>query len=277
MELSQETRTKLDSITITNIQSYSEICDEMRTWIKKLDLVILAFEKNEDLSLENKNQVLLNLQMLCEYQLLIGLIWLDITSAFRIYLNAKEKYEVIYAAKQLIITINEGYKRIYHFIIPNEKGDAKLKHRNNSFWIKEVGGLIKQELPHMLDQFDEISLSLNSYFELNLENIKAQRDLGIHYPENPSKAFDMLINLDIETIAVKIIPFMDILTKMTNFTKQILFEYNRLQNQKTYDIFNKNIEKIENLKLNFKDKPQIVDILTDFQKKIVELNMNPFA
>ena len=71
-----------------------------------------------------------------------------------------------------------------------------------------------------------------------MEGIKQQRVLAIHYGENKndkkiSNVYEMLINLDIEEISKKVIPFMEILTDMIHFCTDLFTEYNKLLEQKT--------------------------------------------
>lgn len=84
---------------------------------------------------------------LLEYRLFIGILILDLLSATRIYLNGKFQYEGIFSARQIIVIVSEGYKKIYNFKKEKDDGNKKTTDRNKSFWIKEIGEIIKNDLP----------------------------------------------------------------------------------------------------------------------------------
>lgn len=267
--LSESTKAKLDSITSSSIETYTEIVDSMYDWTKKIDNISLYLESN----VKNVNPNEFDpLRRLCEYSILIGLIWLDIATAFRIYINSKHKYEVIYSVKQLVIIINEGYKKIYDFVNLDNNGNEKLQNRNNSFWVKDIGMLVHKELPNLLFEYDAITKKLDSYFELNFENINYQRNLAVHYDKNPSKVYAMLIGLNIEDISIKTIPFMNILSDTLLFCKSIILEYNLLITKRSNDSHNVVLQQFESLKLRFSDNPETIEMLNDYQQKYIELN-----
>lgn len=81
--LSERTKTSLDATTISSIQTFAEIVDTMYGWIMKIDSVSEYIESNK----KGNSKNLEPLRRLCEYSLLVGLIWLDIATAFRIYLS----------------------------------------------------------------------------------------------------------------------------------------------------------------------------------------------
>lgn len=267
--LSERTKTSLDATTISSIQTFAEIVETMYGWTKKIDNVSEYIESN----IKNGNSNSLDpLRRLCEYSILVGLIWLDLATAFRIYINSRHKYEVIYSVKQLVVIINEGYKKIYNFVNLDKNGIENLKNRNNSFWVKDIGTLVSKELPSLLNEYEQITNKLESYFEQNFDNIKSQRDLAVHYDDNPSKVYAMLIGLNIENIAVKTIPFMNILSETLLFCKSIVSEYNILTTQRSNDSFNEQLQKLENLKIMYANKPGAIEILNDFKEKWIELN-----
>lgn len=267
--LSESTKINLDSITLSSIQTYTEIVDNMYAWTKKLDMVSEYIERN----IANGSPKDLDpLRRLCEYSLLVGLIWLDIATAFRIYINAKHKYEVIYSVKQLVVIINEGYKKIYNFVNPDKNGNENLQNRNNSFWVKDIGTLVHKELPNLLSEYNKITNKLDSYFEQNFDSIKFQRDLAVHYDENPSKVYTMLTELDIENITLKTIPFMNILSDTLIFCKSTFFEYDRLTTQRNNNSLNEQLQQFENLKIKYANNPEAIEILNNCQEKWIELN-----
>jgi hypothetical protein len=267
--LSESTKLKLDSITTSSIQTYAEIVDYSYAWVKRIDNISKIIESNTG---KDTPKELDPLRRLCEYSILVGLIWLDITTAFRIYINAKQKYEVTYCAKQLVITINEGYKKIYNFVKLDKNGKENLQNRKNSFWVKDIGELIYKRLPNFLLEYKTLTNKLDLYFEQNFESIKVQRNLAVHYDENPSKVYAMLIGLNIEDIAIKTIPFMNILSETLVFYKSILIEYNRITTQKSNDLFTEQLQNFENLKTKCNNNPEAIKLLNDCQENWIEIN-----
>lgn len=206
---------------------------------------------------------------LLEYRLFIGLLNLDLCTAVLIYLRANFQYEGIYSARQIIVIISEGYKKIYNFVIKNEKGGLITKYRNDSFWIKEIGKEVLCDLSQYKPQYDLITEKLDKYLEVNFDLLKTKRDLSIHYDKNPIKVYNMMSELNIEETFKKLIPFLEILNEMFAFTYVLSQGY--LQKSEIDRI---NIEKgIEDkaISLNqFKTKDNEA-VITEFQEKILNL------
>ncbi|WP_456058857.1 hypothetical protein [Alistipes sp.] len=272
--LSDETKVRLNEGILSNMQKSAKNADMIYSWIKKIELLEQKLKghnakhpsENHTEEKDSKNEDISNIQNVCEYSLLISLLWLDIGSAYRIYLNAIEKYEVLYAGKQLVVTINEGYKKIYHYITIDKNGNINRLNRETSFWVKEVGGIVKEKTPFLTEKYDNISSRLDDYLEQNMEGIKQQRVLAIHYGENKndkkiSNVYEMLINLDIEEISKKVIPFMEILTDMIHFCTDLFTEYNKLLEQKNNNFWMSHHDKLEDFKNRSKD-PKVVEMLS---------------
>ena len=132
--------------------------------------------------------------------------------------------------------------------------------------------MVSNEIPNLLYEYEQITNKLNSYFEQNFDNIKFQRDLAVHYDDNPSKVYAMLIGLNIENIAIKTIPFMNILSETLLFCKSVVSEYNILTTQRSNDSFNEQLQQLENLKIRYANKPGAIEMLDEFKEKWIELN-----
>lgn len=114
--ISEETRINLRSTVENRIDEISKEVDELRNIYEKL-------ERTESFAIENKLFIdLKSLKSLLEFRLFIGLLNLDLCTAVRIYLNAKFQYEGVSSARQIIVIINEGYKKIYNFLLEKENG-----------------------------------------------------------------------------------------------------------------------------------------------------------
>ncbi|MBB5644898.1 hypothetical protein [Pedobacter cryoconitis] len=269
MKLTRETKIKLQNETIANISVYVNLIESVRKSIKMIDNIDQIYnEKKIDIPNEN-----LHLRRISEYTMLLGLIWLDITTAFRIYLNARENYEVLYAGKQLVITINEGFKKIYNYTSVDANGNLKTSERNKSFWIKDISFLVNKELSHLRQKYNEITNELNDYDDQELMDLKDPRDLFVHYhKENPSVVYDELIKLDIEKISLKIIPFMEILTKMISFGNSILSEYKTIILKKNDSFFVEHHQKMEFMKVAYANNPKAVELFNFIQNDLLNFN-----
>lgn len=234
--ITKETEKTLIETTDSTISEVVKVTDTIR---KSL---IQVGHLNKEFSKVNKvfqNDDLDNYENFLEYGLLIGLIYLDLTSATRAYLLSKHTYQKLYHTRQIIVIINEGFKQIYNFVSNNNKGDKITKNRNNSFWIKEIGSTVKTSLPGLKEDYERITQNLESYFEENFTSIKTQRDLSVHYDKKASKVYDMIINLKVEETFRKMSPFLKILKEMFNFIEKMHLQF--------YDLQITRHKKIENL------------------------------
>ncbi len=266
MKISDTTKKRLEEETLANTNSYVNLIDSVRSSVLMLDRVE-DYMSNANLSIPDSNY---HLRRIGEYTMLLGLIWLDITTAFRVYLNAKENYETIYSTKQLLIIINEGFKKIYGYISIDQNGNYKTKERNKSFWVNDIGKLVKSELTHLTSKYDEITVLLDSYDDEELKNMKTPRDLFVHYDNDPTKVYDELIKLDIEKMTIKIIPFMGILSKMVFFSQNVLKAYAQQIEDKKNDFFNFHHQKLEQLKMEQSGNQLAIDLLNQVQADLIK-------
>ena len=247
--LSDETKAELLRNTEFEIIEKTKSIDETRNYLIAIDKTFgLLQERNTDLE---------NIERLLEFRLLIGLLILDLTTSTRIYLNAKYKYEGLYSIRQIIVIINEGYKKIYNFKKTNSNGDEIIRDRKKSFWIQDIGTIIENDLFELNGKYSELTNELEIYFENNFNDIKGQRDLSIHYDRKPTKVYDMLTKLNIESTFKKLIPFFQILNNMFDFTHDILMSFNDQANSKkecNLMSLERMISNIENVKSLFNEK-----------------------
>jgi hypothetical protein len=257
--------------TELKITEISEEIDGIRKLLKKAEDIEILFAK------ENKVIEFYNLINLMKYRLFIGLIILDLASASRIFINAKLKYEALYSARQIVIIIDEAFKKIYNFIKQNEKGDKIIKHRKNSFWIKNVGQIINQDLPQLIQQYNDLTNELEKYLSSNFKDVKEQRDLFIHYDEDPSNVYDALIKINIEETFKKMNAFLEILNRMYRFTENLVLNYKlkAMQENKSYEIpLDKMISELNEIK-NASNMDDILLLKNNLQniKKIIYKKM----
>ncbi len=266
MEISAATKKRLEEETLANTNVYVNLIDTVRSSMLMLNRTE-GYMSKENMAIPDSNN---HLRRIGEYTMLLGLIWLDITTAFRIHLNAKDNYETLYSTKQLLIIINEGFKKIYGYISIDPNGNFKTKERNKSFWINDIGKLVKSELMHLVPQYDEITTLLDAYDDDELKNMKYPRDLFVHYDYDPTKVYDELIKLDIEKMTTKIIPFMEILSKMISYSLNVLKEYAQQIENKKNDFFNFHHQKLEQLKIQHSGNQLAIDLLNQVQADLIK-------
>ncbi len=148
----------------------------------------------------------------------------------------------------------------YNFIQVKEGGKI-LKDRNSSFWIKDIGKLITENLISLEQQYNDITIDLDSYFNEHFKDSKTNRDLLVHYDNEPSKVYDLLTSLDIVEIFQKVIPFINILKKMVDFTKDILIEFNKFTDDKRNQSLDEHSLKFEKLKQKNNSNTQANDFI----------------
>lgn len=266
MKITEETKKTLEEATLSNFDVYTKLIDGVRRSITMIDRAEEYMVSNGH-SIPESNH---HLRRIGEYTMLLGLVWLDITAGFRIYLNARENYEAIYSTKNLLITINEGFKQIYNYVSADPNGNLKTKPRNNSFWVKDIGVLVNDQLTHLSYEYNEITSELDLYDDDELKNMRGPRNLFVHYDPEPSKVYDELINLDIEKMARKMIPFMQILSKMILFGRKVLEHYSAYIEKSNNNFYDQEYEKIEGLKAKHSDSQQLQDLFNQIQADLMK-------
>ena len=263
MLMTPETKNRLLNNVETRLNELTYEVDQLgKLFIKLESCQKFLIEQNIPNTFEN----LINL---LNFRIIIGIINLDLCAAVLTYLRGKFKYEAISSSRQIIVVINEGYKKIYNFIIENDNGDKISKHRNNSFWIKEVGQIITKEFPESKPKYDTLTAKLDNYLIINFVTLKTQRDLSVHYDKEPMKVYRMLIELDIEDAFKKLIPFLDIINELFTFTSQLnsgflqKAEQTRLEQDRKIDSI---VELIDQQKTSQNEK-----IINKFKKQILSL------
>jgi hypothetical protein len=259
--ISEEAKKNLTDLTLTSLQDYLKLIDSVRNSIRTLDKAT-AFMKNQNIPIPAEY---LSMSRLGECALLQGLIWLDITAGCRVYLKAEGTYENSYAAKQLVVTINEGFKQLYGFQWYDKQGNLKSRERNQSFWIKDIGGIVKHELPSFEKDFNRITSLLDAYDGPDLSDLKDPRDLFVHYDKTPSKVYDEMSRQNMEKTFRKVIPLMHIISEMISFNKQLMQAYNSLFISRNEDARSRHLKKLEGLKQQVSDQPEVVEILSNMQ------------
>tara|TARA_R110000868_G_scaffold184855_3_gene426533 strand:- start:2743 stop:3549 length:807 start_codon:yes stop_codon:yes gene_type:complete len=262
MLMTEETKLKLKENIETRIEELTKELDLLGQNHKNLQI-------SEKFSKENMLNVdFTGVRNLMNYRIFTGILTLDLSCSILSYLNAKFQYEGLFSARQIIVIISEGYKKIYNFTYLNEKGDLVKKNRNSSFWIKEVGFLINL-LPEFKSKYDSITKNLDGYLLVNFELLKKQRDLFIHYDKEPMKVIDTLSALDIEETFKKMVPFLQILNEMSSFTSNLSQAYLEKITKNRLD-FNTKLNQLEAILLHSKMKRNHQSFL-ELNEKIFKL------
>lgn len=261
MLMTEETKKKLLSSVEDRLNRLTTEVDRLNKTYATLTLSQKFIDK------EGLDVNFTGIKKLLDYRLFIGILTLDLCTAMLIYLRAKFQYEGIYSSRQIIVIISEGYKKIYNFVQENEQGDLIKKNRNNSFWIKEIGYIITNELPQYQDSYNRLTEQLDNYLSINFNVLKSQRDLSIHYDKEPIKVYDMISKINIEETFNKLSPFLNILNEMFVFTSELnegfleKTETEKINTDKTIDEMANNLEKLNNGKNG--------ELISEFQKKIL--------
>jgi hypothetical protein len=268
--MTKETELKLLESAELGIEYVSKSVDEVRDFIKKVKLMTNFIEENE---LSTYDKIFDNIEKLLEYRLLIGLIYLDLASALRAYLKSKYTYEKLLSIRQIIVTINEGYKQIYNFVKVNENGDAISKYRKKSYWYEDIRIIVNQSLSELNTEYDVLTKKLDDYFVENFETIKEQRDLSVHYDRKASKVYDMLIALEVEETFKKLSPFLKILTEMFRFTEKMASISQVKERQKNIEMqnrFESIFMEVEN-KIKNSDSTANPEVIDKFRQLIIKI------
>jgi hypothetical protein len=166
---------------------------------------------------------LLNLKKITEYYMLITILHLDLSVIVSLFINGKSDYEKLFALKQGIVIINEGYKKIFSFVAINKDGSSNYTQRDNSFWYQDIRTIV-EKFPKLNSEFEIITQELDDYYIKSFDSIKEIRDLTVHYDRNPVKFYEMLNSLETEKIFIKLTGFVNIISKMYSFIVQTISE-----------------------------------------------------
>lgn len=191
-----------------------------------------------------------------EFDTLLLIIQADLLVLLRGIAMAKTGYGQTYVWRQVVIMMNECFKRLYHF------HNAK-KERENSFWVKDIKKIVEKDMPDQIDRYETISRKLESY-EQEVSDLKSYRDDFVHY-NSPIEFCDKMLNLnkilgggkgvDLLWEFIKIIGMMEV------FMCGVVGRYNNGQAEN--EILDELIEKIGNVK----NADQAWDILDHFKIK----------
>lgn len=228
----------MNNINLDNLQKNCE--QRLEQLMSEVDQLQIAYGKIEKTKLLFKKVDVkfdvLGFENLLKYRIFLGIVSMDLCSAILIHTKSNSNYENIYSARQIIIIINEAYKKIYNFLSENKFGDIIRKYRNKSYWIKEIGNIIENELPELQNEYKEITKDLDEYLNVNFRVLQIQRNLSIHYDKNPIKVYKMLIDLNVDETFKLLIPFMKIINGMYIFTDKLRDAFKIKANLKSQEI-----------------------------------------
>lgn len=192
------------------LQSYSKISSKYLNYIRIIDSNIELLSKGSKRDEVNKFQ---NLKRLLEFSMLTVILIYDLQTTREIYQKGQSEYEKLFALKQSIVIINEGYKKIFKFVKENKDGSYNYTQRDNSFWNKDIC-LIVYRYSDLKPEFDSITNELDEYYASSFEKIKEIRDITVHFDREPERFFNMLNTLNSEEIFNKIKSFGGIIKRM---------------------------------------------------------------
>jgi hypothetical protein len=226
LPITPETEIKLRFATEGSLKDFYPVLDDRYKQINqiKISLDFLCSQFGIDIASDECIK-LLNLKRLIEYNMLITLFHLDLSVIVNLFLNGKSDYEKLFALKQGMVIINEGYKKIFNFVTENKDGSPNFTQRDNSFWNKDIRNIVEM-YPNLEPEFKLITKQLDEYFEISFDKIKEIRNLTVHYHSDPVEFYQMLKSLDTKTIFVKLTGFVNIISRMYPFMTLIINEMN---------------------------------------------------
>ena len=153
-----------------------------------------------------------DLKNILEFSIFISQNSLDITSCFLIYLNPYDDYQKLYSLKNLVIHLNEGYKRLIHF-------------SPNAFSKTLIFNLIKGIVDKNVDlkpEYDELIKRLNTYSDnYQTHNFKELRVLFVHYDGLPSNIYQQLKKIDQELLIKNFLEYNQIQTQLILYLEKL--------------------------------------------------------
>jgi hypothetical protein len=211
-EISKEKREKINNDLGETLAQIIKDVDASRKLIIQANLYE---EKSKEINISLDFS---SYKRLIEYRLLVGLLYIDLLTLVRVYLKAQYKYEELFSLRQINVILTEGLKKIYHF---NEN------NRKKTFWSNDIKLIIENDLPDLKSDYDSLTSKIDEYTSIFMidKSIKTSRDLSVHYDENPSVVYDMITNLDTKRVYSYMLPFVDLLKDMFDFTNKILKSY----------------------------------------------------
>lgn len=268
--LTEKTKLEILSYSQLNIRMTSENLILLRQQIRQIKQIDKIQEELFDHGLEIA-EFENHSRKLAEYSILLGLISQDLACAYRNALKAEEDYEHQYATKHIVIIINEGFKKIYNYVWKNQKGDLQTKDRNKSLWKKDIGMLVSNHFPHLRTEYDRITSELDKFDDFTLKDMKNLRNIFVHYDDIPSKAYDEIYNISLETVSKKAISFMKILLQMFEFSLLLNQEYSPLLEARTENIFEAHFKMWEKKKVQYSNNPEVLKMIENAMQNLQEM------
>lgn len=218
MLMTQESKINFKQIIEETLEFMTKEIDETNN-LKNAVLASESLFSSTNLQFESDS-----FKNILNFKMFLGIVGLDLCASLLIYINGKSRYEGIFSCRQIIVIISEGYKKLYNFTRENEKGDIISKYRNRSFWVRSIGKLVDSKYETLKPKYDSITQKLDDYLNINFDLLYTQRNLSIHYDEDPTLVYNMIVDLDVDETFKKLAPFMDIINNMFLFINDLVTE-----------------------------------------------------
>lgn len=124
-------------------------------------------------------------------------------------------------------------------------------------------------MKNLESEYDFLTNKLDEFLELHFEDIKAYRDMSVHFDKKSINVYDSFVSLDIEVIFNKLIPFLDIINNMFVFT-ELIIHWLQINNLNEKMIVNKKIDDFANSFDNLKNDNNVKALQT-LKEKILSL------
>ena len=200
-----DTETKIYLIKILNESSpfYEKQFYSAYKLISLIDIVKFK-------SLEDKDY----LKKIVEFGLFLSVNMLDISIPFKTFLkNNSTYYERFYSIKNMIISLNEGYKKLFHF---------KEDKRKNSMWKVTIGKVIEKYYNEEMNIYNELTKHIENYENLHQNFIlKRQRSIFLHYEGELMVYANEIKKINASEIITNTKDYILLINKLQKFTHEI--------------------------------------------------------
>lgn len=220
--MTESTRKELKAWIEINMQNSTEFTDLIRRSINLTKWEIQEAEKKNGSLLEDN--ILKRKLVIQNFTLLLQLCGLDLFCAFNFYLDSNYKYEGIYSSKMLIITVHEASKKIFHF----------NSYRSSSIWGKDIKNIVECLMPSLIIEYNKIDDMIEELDEIYSEfEWRKKRNTLVHYEDNPSEVYDLLVGLSIEEVAKRVMKFIRVEIEMMEFSHKLTSQLHSILKQTT--------------------------------------------
>lgn len=191
------------------IPKFEQLLDNSYSQYRLYDLKILKLNKFEE-----------EIKKLLEFSMFLSVSWLEISYDVSIYLNTNINNHRILSLKNLIIHLNEGYKKIHHFT------ESK---RRKSLWISNIVDICNEEnftsfIPKAQNVTDKILRYEKQYQN---SRFKDNRDIFVHYQGSQIAVYEALNSIDVSSLFKNATDYLHLTSDISNLSTELVEKINK--------------------------------------------------